>query len=120
MKRGIVDTISARACFPLAQKRGLKPHLIRYWLTPDKEKDERFDEKVNDINGLYKQAPELAQKGEAVMSTDEMNGVQALERKHPGLLRVPGKVERREFEYIQHGTLSFIVNFAGTGNGNNG
>jgi len=45
------------------------------------------------------------------MSTDEMTGVQALERKHPGLPMVPGKVERREFEYIRHGTLSFIVNF---------
>ena len=80
-------------------------------MTPDKEKDERFDEKVNDINALYQQAPELAQKGEAVMSTDEMTGVQALERKHPGLPMAPGKVERREFEYIRHGTLSFIVNF---------
>jgi len=46
-----------------------------------------------------------------VISTDEMTGVQALERKHPGLPMVPGKVERREFEYIRHGTLSFIVNF---------
>ena len=45
------------------------------------------------------------------MSTDEMTGVQALERKHPGLPMAPGKVERREFEYIRHGTLSFIVNF---------
>jgi transposase len=84
--------------------------LIRYWLT--QESDERFDEKVNDINVLYQQAPELAQKGEAVMSTDEMTGVQALERKHPGLPMAAGKVERREFEYIRHGTLSFIVNFA--------
>ena len=83
--------------------------MIRYWLT--QEKDERFDEKVNDINGLYEQAPELAQRGEAVMSTDEMTGVQALERKHPGLPMAPGKVERREFEYIRHGTASFIVNF---------
>ena len=83
--------------------------MIRYWLT--READERFDEKVNDINGLYRQAPELAKKGEAVMSTDEMTGVQALERKHPGLPMAPGKVERREFEYIRHGTLSFIVNF---------
>lgn len=66
---------------------------------------------MNDINVLYKQAPELAQKGEAVMSTDEMTGVQALERKHPGLPMAAGKVERREFEYIRHGTLSFIVNF---------
>ena len=40
-----------------------------------------------------------------------MTGVQALERKHPGLLLAPGQVERREFEYIRRGTLSFIVNF---------
>jgi transposase len=45
------------------------------------------------------------------MSTDEMTGVQALERKYPGLPLVPGKVERREFEYIRHGTLAFILNF---------
>ena len=83
--------------------------MIRYWLT--READERFDEKVNDINALYHQAPELAKKGEAVMSSDEMTGVQALEQKHPGLPMAPGKVERREFEYIRHGTLSFIVNF---------
>ena len=78
-------------------------------MTP--EPDEQFDEKVNDINTLYRQAPQLAQQGEAVMSTDEMTGVQALERKHPGLPMTPGKVERREFEYIRHGTLSLIVNF---------
>jgi transposase len=83
--------------------------LIRYWLTP--EPDERSDEKIKDINALYQHAPELAQKGEVVMSTDEMTGVQALERKHPGLPMAPGQVERREFEYIRHGTLSFIVNF---------
>jgi hypothetical protein len=53
----------------------------------------------------------LAQQGERVVSTDEMTGVQALERKHPGLPILPGKVERREFEYIRHGTLCFIVNF---------
>jgi transposase len=40
-----------------------------------------------------------------------MTGVQALQRKHPGLKLVPGKVERREFEYIRHGTLCFLVNF---------
>mgnify|MGYP005844171485 CR=1 FL=1 len=66
---------------------------------------------MNDINALYQLAPELTQKGEAVMSTDEMTSVQALERKHPGLPMAPGKVEHREFEYIRHGTLSFIVNF---------
>ncbi len=43
------------------------------------------------------------------MSTDELTGVQALERKQPGLPLAPGKVERREFEYIRHGTRAFIV-----------
>ena len=60
---------------------------------------------------MYHQAPALAQKGERVESVDEMTGVQALERKHPGLPMLPGKVERREFEYIRHGTLSFMFNF---------
>ena len=43
------------------------------------------------------------------MSTDELTGVQALERKHPGLPLAPSKVERREFEYLRHGTRSFIL-----------
>lgn len=43
------------------------------------------------------------------MSSDELTGVQALERKHPALPLAPGKVERREFEYIRHGTRTFIV-----------
>jgi len=60
---------------------------------------------------MYHQAPALACKGERVESVDEMTGVQALERKHPGLPMLPGKVERREFEYIRHGTLSFMFNF---------
>jgi transposase len=51
----------------------------------------------------------LAQQGERVVSTDELTGVQALERKHPGLPMTPGNVERREFEYLRHGTCSFIV-----------
>ena len=64
-----------------------------------------------DINTLYRQAPELAQHGERTLSTDELTGVQALERKHPGLPLASGKVERREFEYIRHGTQSLIINF---------
>jgi transposase len=87
----------------------IKPHLNRYWLTPAYEAD--FDVKVSDINGLYKQAPELAKQGQRIESTDEMTGVQALERKHPDLPMLPGKVERREFEYIRHGVLAFMFNF---------
>jgi transposase len=60
---------------------------------------------------LYQAAPARAAAGERVISCDEMTGVQALERKYPGLPLRPGKVERREFEYVRHGTLAFILNF---------
>ena len=76
-------------------------------MTPSE--DEHFDAKVTDICDLYRDAPALVQSGDRVMSTDELTGVQALERKHPGLPLAPGKVERREFEYIRHGTRSFII-----------
>ena len=97
----------AAPCRAAAQKGDLRPHLIRYWLTPPA--DEQFDAKVADVCGLYRDAPALAERGERVISTDELTGVQALERKHPGLPLAAGKVERREFEYIRHGTRSFIL-----------
>jgi hypothetical protein len=58
---------------------------------------------------VYQEAPQLAEQGERTISTDELTGVQALERKHSGLPLAPGKVERREFEYIRHGTRTFIL-----------
>jgi transposase len=85
----------------------LQPHRWRYWLTPQHEAD--FDTKVTDVCTLYRDAPALAQQGERVVSTDELTGVQALERTHPGLPMASGKVERREFEYIRHGTCTFIL-----------
>jgi putative transposase len=65
---------------------------------------------VTDICELYRRAPELADQGERVLTTDELTGVQALERKEPNLPLAPGTVERREFESIRHGTRSFILN----------
>jgi len=58
---------------------------------------------------VYHDAPSLARQGERTVSTDELTGVQALERKHPGLPLVLGHVQRREFEYKRHGTRSFIL-----------
>ena len=49
--------------------------------------------------------------GGHIMSTDEMTGMQALERIAPTKPMQPGQVERREFEYARHGTLSLIANF---------
>lgn len=88
----------------------MQPHLIRYWLT--QQRDVHFNEKVDTINDLYQRARELAEQGEQVVTSDELTGVQALERKHPGQAMRPGQVERREFEYIRHGTQSFIFSRA--------
>jgi hypothetical protein len=90
----------------------LKPHQIRYWLTPAAdEPDEVREERIADVCTTYREATARAAAGERIVSTDEMTGVQALERAGPGLPLRPGKVERREFEYIRHGTLSFMINF---------
>ncbi len=49
--------------------------------------------------------------GGHIVSTDEMTGIQALERIAPTKPMRPGQIERREFEYQRHGTLSLIANF---------
>jgi transposase len=86
----------------------LKPHCIRYWLTP--KPDPAFDTKCADICAVYKAAA-AADDSHRTVSIDEMTGIQALERIAPGLPMVPGKVERREFEYKRHGTQTLIAAF---------
>lgn len=51
----------------------------------------------------------MAEQGDRVVTTDELTGIQALERAHPSLPLAPGKVERREFEYVRHGTCTGIL-----------
>lgn len=45
------------------------------------------------------------------MSCDEMTGIQALERAYPTQVMTLGQVERQEFEYVRHGTLSLIASW---------
>ncbi len=59
---------------------------------------------------VYAYAPMLEALGCHVVSTDEMTGLQALERAAPTKPVRPGCPERREHEYIRHGTLSLIAN----------
>lgn len=86
----------------------LKPHRSVYWLNSH---DPDFDDKAQDICKLYVQAPVLYQHGELVICTDEKTGMQILQRKHPTILVQPGKPEKREHEYIRHGTRCLIASF---------
>lgn len=70
-----------------------------------------FEEKATAITDTYLQAQERAALGEQTISLDEMTGIQALERKYPDKPLEPGKIQRREFEYIRHGTQTFIASF---------
>ena len=60
---------------------------------------------------LYAEAPVLHAAGVHLVSSDEKTGIQALERLAATLPMKPGLVERREFEYIRHGTQCLTANF---------
>lgn len=65
---------------------------------------------------MYQTAPAVAAQGGQTVSVDEMTGIQALERAAKSLPMLPGHVERREFEYVRHGTKALIAAFdAATG-----
>ena len=70
-----------------------------------------FEEKVTAITDIYLNAIERDALGEQTISLDEMTGIQALERKYPDKPLEPGKIQRREFEYIRHGTQTLIASF---------
>ena len=60
---------------------------------------------------MYQAAPTAAERGVQTVSIDEMTGIQALERAEPSLPMKLGHVERRECEYIRHGTKALIAAF---------
>jgi transposase len=89
----------------------LKPHQSRYWLTPPAADPDAFAAQVQTVCDEYAGAAAFHAQGGHLVSCDEMTGIQALERAAPTLPLRPGQVERREFEYIRHGTQCLIANF---------
>ena len=60
----------------------------------------------------YRSAPKrLENEGIHTVCVDEKTGIQALEPKAPTKPMRPGLIERREVEYIRHGTQTLIGNF---------
>lgn len=84
---------------------------MKYWLNANPDDPVAFRQEVATVCALYAAAPNLAQQGEHVVSTDEMTAIQALERKYPTLPMKAGLIARVEFEYVRHGTQTLIVNF---------
>jgi transposase len=89
----------------------LKPHLSRYWRNADPEDPQVFEEEVKTVCDTYLEAQTAYESGRHTVSVDEKTGIQALERLYPTKPTRPGLIERREFEYARHGTLTLIANF---------
>ena len=102
VERGVVEQISRSHVQRILQAGDVRPHRVRQWLHSP---DPAFREKVNGICKLYRKAPRNA----VVLSIDEKTGIQAIERKHPGRAPAPGRLRRREFEYVRHGTQALIA-----------
>ncbi|AMM18600.1 transposase (plasmid) [Burkholderia sp. PAMC 28687] len=102
IERGVTEQISRSHLQRILQAGDLRPHRVKQWLhSPDPQ----FRQKVNEICALYRQAPQ----GSVVLSIDEKTGIQAIERKHADRAPQPGRVRRREFEYIRHGTQALTA-----------
>jgi transposase len=102
------EAMSRATIWRVLHEADLKPHRSVYWLNSH---DPDFDAKAKDICQLYVQAPSLHQQGELVICCDEKTGMQILQRKHPTVLVQPGKPEKRERDYIRHGTRALIGSF---------
>jgi len=89
----------------------LKPHQSRYWLNAKYDDPQTFNQQVTGVCDAYSMASTAHENGVHVVSTDEMTGIQALERLHPTRPMEAGKPERREFEYIRRGTQTLIASF---------
>ena len=76
---------------------------VRGWL--NRRDDPDFWDRVRDVCGVYLNCPDNA----IVLSVDEKTSVQAKERKHKDQPPRPGRLARREWEYIRHGTASLFA-----------
>ena len=112
LKRKIVESISVRHLGRLLDEADLKPYRIRYWLNAKEKDDPDFVPQVQFVCATYAAAPELYEKYRThTISTDEMSGIQALERIAATKPAKPGQPARMEFEYARHGTQVLICNF---------
>ena len=99
------DAISRSSIWRILEDVDLKPHKSEYWLNSH---DEDFDAKAQPICQLYVGALEAYAQGRLVICCDEKSGMQVLERKAPTKPAQAGRRERREHEYIRHGTRVLI------------
>lgn len=106
-RRGIAPSISHSKVAVILKRADLQPHRSRYWKTPTL--NEGFAKRAAAVLWCYERAHALAQREEVVLCLDEKPNLQALERRCPTRPMRPHLIERREFEYVRHGTVNFLA-----------
>ena len=81
----------------------LAPHRVRGWL--NRRDDEQFWAQAAAVCDAYLRP----QPDTVVICIDEKTGIQAKYRKYSERPPAPGRVARREFEYVRNGTVSIIA-----------
>lgn len=98
----VVSGVSAATVRRIWKAHGLKPHLVRTFKISH---DPHFQEKLEDIVGLYLAPPEHA----LVLSCDEKSQIQALDRTQPGLPLKNGRAGTMTHDYFRHGTTTLFA-----------
>jgi transposase len=98
----VVSGVSAATVGRIWKAHGLKPHLVRRFKLSH---DSHFQEKLEDIVGLYLSPPEHA----LVLSCDEKSQIQALDRTQPGLPLKKGRAGTMTHDYLRHGTTTLFA-----------
>ncbi len=94
--------VSASSVGRVWAANGLKPHRIKSFKLSN---DKHFEEKLEDIVGLYLSPPEHA----IVLSCDEKSQIQALDRTQPGLPLKKGRCQTMTHDYKRNGVTSLFA-----------
>jgi transposase len=94
--------LSHRSVQRIWAAHGLKPHLTKTFKLSN---DRQFNEKVQDIVGLYLDPPDKA----LVLCVDEKSQIQALDRTQPGLPMKKGRAGTMTHDSKRHGTTTLFA-----------
>ena len=94
--------LSISSVHRIGRAHGLRPHQVRSFKLST---DPKFAAKVEDIVGLYVDAPAHA----VVLSIDEKSQIQALDRTQPGLPMKKGRAGTLTHDYKRHGTTTLFA-----------
>jgi hypothetical protein len=107
VQRKIVTAIHPTTASTLLREAEVQPHRYRYRKTTIW--DDEAVERAIKILWVHERSAWLWQRGELVLALDEKPSVQVLERCAPIQPARPEQIERHEFEYVRHGTVSLLV-----------